>query len=248
MDRAGLDQDQGAAAGLRYGGNPIARQGLVVERNGRQLDAWEVDWYQSDIRNYNIYQPPGPGNVLGVVKFLFPNKHAVYLHDTPSKNLFNEKVRAFSHGCMRVRNPVRLAEVILAEDKGWDAGTVNDVLNDGPPDNDVKLDRPLPVHVTYFTATVDDHGDLKTFADVYGHEQRIKLALQGRWDEIQKNRDHLLPPVPSAVASRYRDDGWYGDGFGPQGFWSYNEPPTRPYYKKKYPKNGGFFNQLFGGF
>lgn len=242
--------------GLRYGGNPIARQGLVIERNGRRLDAYDVDWYRSDIRNYDIYQPPGPRNVLGVVKFLFPNKHAVYLHDTGSKSLFNEKVRMFSHGCVRVRDPVRLAEILLQEDKGWDAGTVNDVLNDGPEDNDISLDKVVPVHVTYFTAWVDDNGQLKTADDIYGHEKRIKLALEGRWSEIEKNRDHLLPADPKNIAVRRPAegfDGWFGydqtgrGGYGGPGYWSYNAPP-KSYYKKKQKGGGGFFDQLFGGF
>ncbi len=109
---------------LRGGGDPIGGRGLVMTRNGQYVDPWSVDWYGGDIRNYDIQQPPGPTNVLGVVKFLFPNKHAVYLHDTPTKNLFNASVRTFSHGCIRVRNPVRLAEVVMAEDKSWDAQQV----------------------------------------------------------------------------------------------------------------------------
>lgn len=196
---------------LRNGGNPIDGRGLAIERNGRYVSAWDVDWWRQDIRNYHIYQPPGESNVLGVVKFLFPNKHSVYLHDTPSKSLFNEKVRTFSHGCMRVRNPVQLAEVILGEDKGWDRTKVDDLVSLGPEDNDITLDKPIPVHVTYFTAWVEDNGELKTFADVYGHEQRIKLALAGRWNEIVKNRDHLLPPEDSPMA-RSRED-WDEDGF-----------------------------------
>ena len=76
---------------LRAGGNPIAGQGLAIKRNGRDIDVWDIDWDTADIRQYHIYQPPGDANVLGIVKFLFPNKHAVYLHDTPSKKLFNRK-------------------------------------------------------------------------------------------------------------------------------------------------------------
>lgn len=187
---------------LRAGDNPIESQGLRMERNGRMVDAWDVDWSRQDIRNYHIFQPPGDSNVLGVVKFLFPNKHSVYLHDTPTKRLFNEKVRTFSHGCMRVRNPVRLAEVIMAEDKGWDKERVNELITSGPEDNDVTLDKPMPVHVTYFTLWVNDGGDVQRFADVYGHEKRIKLGLHGRWEEIEKNRDHLAPADPAAVVSR----------------------------------------------
>lgn len=228
---------------LRAGYDPIARQGLAIKRNGRSVGAWNVDWYASDIRNYHIYQPPGPRNVLGVVKFLFPNKHAVYLHDTPTKNLFNQSVRTYSHGCMRVRNPVRLAEVLLAEDKGWSSDRVHQLIARGPENNDVALDKPIPVHVTYFTAWVAKDGTLKTFADVYGHQKRITLALAGRWNEIDKNRDHLLP-VRSAPVAR-APYGWdeYADN-GPYGRRGRNGQP----YQKKQPQSvGDFIQQVFGG-
>jgi len=251
---------------LRAGSNPIEGQGLVIKRNGRTIDAWDVDWGSADIRNYYIYQPPGDANVLGVVKFLFPNKHSVYLHDTPSKRLFNEKVRTFSHGCMRVRNPVRLAEVIMSEDKGWDADQVRELVTSGPEDNDIALDKPIPVHVTYFTNWVTESGELKTFGDVYGHEQRIKLGLEGRWGEIVKNRDHLLPPDDAPVA-RGRDDDW-GEPepaarprsySRPQRYTYRADPPPRPQYppalkpqyappKKRNPGVGDLINQILGGF
>jgi len=186
---------------LRAGRNPIAGQGLRMERNGRIVNAWDVDWNRQDIRNYHIYQPPGRANVLGVVKFLFPNKHAVYLHDTPAKKLFDQTIRTFSHGCMRVRNPVQLAEVIMAEDKGWTREQVDALIQSGPEDNEVALDKPLPVHITYFTMWVNEGGTVATFPDVYGHETRIKLALTGRWDQIVHNPDHLAPAEPGAVVS-----------------------------------------------
>lgn len=242
--------------GLRAGGNPLARQGLVMERNGRRVSPYNIDWFRSDIRNYHVYQPSGGGNALGIVKFLFPNKHAVYLHDTPSKSLFNERVRTFSHGCMRVRNPVRLAEVILEADKGWSKRTVSDLATNGPDNNDVKLEHPMPVHVTYFTVVADDNGELRNVADVYGHEKRIQLALQGRWNEIVKNRDHLLPakPAPAMARDRYRDNEYWAFGDDPyDGRYAYGRPryyssqnayPPPGYVKRK--KQGGFFQQLFG--
>ena len=243
---------------LRAGGNPLEGRGLAMKRNGHDVDVWDVDWEKQDIRNFHIYQPPGDSNVLGIVKFLFPNKHSVYLHDTPSKTLFNEKVRMFSHGCMRVRNPVQLAEVIMAEDKGWPKDKINELISTGPEDNDVALDHPLPVHVTYFTAWVEDNGDLKTFADVYGHEQRIKLGLEGRWSEIVKNRDHLLPPEDAPVA-RSRDD-WGDDDSSPQPEprpraraprYTYREEAPAPAYRapQTYRKKSSFsqfMNQIFG--
>ena len=242
--------------GLRSGNNPIEKQGLVLERNGRQLSAWDVDWNTANIREYHIFQPPGDANVLGIVKFLFPNKHSVYLHDTPSKRLFEEKVRTFSHGCMRVRNPVQLAEAIMAEDKGWDKSQVNELITSGPEDNSVSLDKPLPVHVTYFTAWVADNGELKTFADVYGHEQRVKLGLEGRWGEIVKNRDHLLPAEDVPVASN-REDWGDSDADEPprvvrrsrQPLYTYREPPPPPYKNRgnKGASFGSFLNKILGG-
>ena len=242
---------------LRAGDNPIAGQGLAIKRNGRDIDVWDVDWQNADIKEYHIYQPPGEANVLGVVKFLFPNKHSVYLHDTPSKSLFNQQVRTFSHGCMRVRNPVQLAEVIMSEDKGWDKGKVNQLAYDGDPDNDIALDHPIPVHVTYFTAWVEENGQLKTFPDVYGHQKRIILGLEGRWGEIVKNRDHLLPPDADEAPVAHNRDDW-GDNNGnaepPQRparppRVTYRELPREPAPARKKPKSvGDIIQQVFGGF
>ncbi|MEQ1670304.1 MAG: L,D-transpeptidase family protein [Hyphomicrobium sp.] len=238
---------------LRAGGNPIEGQGLAIKRNGRDIGVWDIDWDTADIRQYHIYQPPGDANVLGIVKFLFPNKHSVYLHDTPSKRLFNEKVRTFSHGCMRVRNPVQLAEVIMAEDKGWDKRKINELITTGPEDNDIALDKPMPVHVTYFTAWVDEAGKLKSFPDVYGHQKRIILGLEGRWGEIVKNRDHLLPPdMDDVPVARNRDD-WGDNGGGQyrrsrQPRLTYREPPPPPPYKKPQKTVGDIIQEVFGGF
>ncbi len=174
---------------LQQGGG--LRSGLRLALNGRDIDPKRVDWSRADITRYQIYQPSGDDNALGIVKFLFPNKHAVYLHDTPTKNLFNASGRAYSHGCVRVRNPVRLAEFLLGADKGWDRSRIKELAEDGPEDNAIKLDAIIPVHITYFTAAVDDAGKVVTFPDVYGHERRIRLALDGRFDQIAK-----LNPLP----------------------------------------------------
>ncbi|MGW8205725.1 MAG: L,D-transpeptidase family protein [Hyphomicrobiaceae bacterium] len=174
-------------------GGSLARRGLRLQQNGRDINPQTIDWSRADIRNYHVYQPPGGGNVLGVVKFMFPNKHQVYMHDTPTKGLFNETKRTFSHGCMRVRNPMRLAEIVLQEDKGWDAEKVHSLLRNGPENNNIALESKIPVHVTYFTAWVDDTGELRSRPDMYLHEKRIRLALAGQWDRIPQHRDHLLP-------------------------------------------------------
>lgn len=174
-------------------GGDLSRNGLRLQKNGRDVDPRSIDWSRDDIRSYHVYQPPGGGNVLGVVKFMFPNKHQVYMHDTPTKNLFNSKVRTYSHGCVRVRDPVKLAEVLLEADQGWPRSRVASLVNGGPQNNNVKLTSHIAVHTTYFTARVDENGELQTFRDIYGHEKRVRLALAGKWDQINKGRDHLAP-------------------------------------------------------
>ena len=109
----------------------LAGHGLFVSRGGHPINPDSVDWSKVDIREFEFVQPPGPKNVLGMVKFRFPNKHDVYMHDTPERHLFGGSVRAFSHGCMRVQNPVRLAEVLLAHDKGWTASEVEGYVRRG---------------------------------------------------------------------------------------------------------------------
>jgi len=178
---------------LARGGRSFQRQGLRLSRNGRVINPNSVDWSQADIRRFDVYQPPGSGNALGIVKFAFPNKHLVYMHDTPTKSLFDKTTRTFSHGCMRIRNPQRMAEILLAEDKGWDAAQIDDLIKNGPGNNEVQLDRWIPVHVTYFTAWIDENGETQSARDVYGHEKRIKLALVGKWKQIDKGPNHLAP-------------------------------------------------------
>jgi murein L,D-transpeptidase YcbB/YkuD len=196
--------------GLARGGNVLEKNGLRIQYRGRDVDPYSVDWTTVDIRNFHVYQPPGGSNVLGVVKFLFPNKHQVYFHDTPTKNLFNASQRTFSHGCMRVRNPVRLAEVLLGEDKGWDAKRVDVLVKGGPQDNGVPVDKKFPVHITYFTTWVDDDGKLNTRPDVYGHEPLIQMGLDGKASQIVKRKQDL-GPVRAEVVGRLAEtkaNGW----------------------------------------
>lgn len=150
---------------------------LRAYANGRQVDPNSIDWANTDIRRFSFQQPPGPKNVLGEVKFLFPNSHDVYMHDTPERNLFGKSFRALSHGCMRVHEPRKLAEVLLAEDKGWSTAKVGAMWNSG---GEVALDKHIPVHITYMTARVDDDGQLRTYGDFYGLDSRTAAALTGK--------------------------------------------------------------------
>ncbi|WP_139247967.1 L,D-transpeptidase family protein [Hyphomicrobium sp. CS1GBMeth3] len=178
---------------LARGGTYFQKQGLRMTRNGRPIDPYYVDWGSADIRQFDVHQPPGPANVLGLFKFTFHNKHIVYMHDTPTKHLFEKPSRAFSHGCVRVRNPIRLAELVLEADKGWSAEEVQALASGQPVENPIKLDTKIPVHIVYFTERIDDDGVVHRFKDVYGHEQRMTLALAGRFDAIAVGPDHLAP-------------------------------------------------------
>jgi murein L,D-transpeptidase YcbB/YkuD len=157
----------------------LERHNLRVSYNGRPVDASQVDWSQVDIRRFTFIQPPGTSNVLGAVKFRFPNKHDIYMHDTPQRELFEKPVRAFSHGCMRVQNPGKLAEILLGEDKGWSAEQVRDLMARGG-NNEITLSTQIPVHVTYFTAVAGEDGHVKFQADLYGHDRRLIAALAGK--------------------------------------------------------------------
>jgi murein L,D-transpeptidase YcbB/YkuD len=170
----------------------LAGHGLSVSRGGQPVNPDAVDWSKVDIRGFDFTQPPGPRNVLGIVKFRFPNKHDVYMHDTPERHLFGGTVRAFSHGCMRVQNPIRLAEVLIAHDKGWPASDVEGFVRRG---GEISLTAPIPVHVTYFTAAVDDTGTLHTFGDLYALDQRVASALK------------LEPAQPAITSANAQRDG-----------------------------------------
>jgi L,D-transpeptidase YcbB len=153
--------------------------GLRVTFNGRTVDPDSVDWSNVDIRRYQFIQGAGARNVLGVVKFRFPNKHDVYMHDTPDRHLFGPGIRAFSHGCMRTQNPVHLAEVILAHDKGYSAAQIREMV-DGGVTNEIKLTTQIPVHVAYFTADADEQGQVRYYPDLYGLDGRVASALKGQ--------------------------------------------------------------------
>ena len=128
------------------------------------------------MRRIQIKQPPGEKNALGSIKFMFPNPYAVYLHDTPSKSLFQRDYRALSHGCMRVMNPWDFAASLLTYDPNVSAAGLKKLV--GGPQTQVNLTQPIPVHITYFTAWVDDSGKLQLRADIYHHDARDGESLR----------------------------------------------------------------------
>jgi murein L,D-transpeptidase YcbB/YkuD len=119
-----------------------------------------------------IRQKPGPGNALGKVKFLFPNSFNIYFHDTPAKSLFNKDKRAYSHGCIRLREPEKLANYVLRNQPEWTPEKISEAMNSGD-EKYVKVKDPIPVVITYYTAWVDENGRLNFREDIYGHDERL---------------------------------------------------------------------------
>lgn len=174
------------------GGASIRAYGLKVYQNGREINPDTVNWSTADVRAYSFIQPPGGKNPLGTVKFLFPNRHDVYMHDTIERALFAQPNRALSHGCIRVQNPTRFAEIMLMEGNGLTQAAADDVIAGG---GEIKLKNPIPVHITYLTAVADAEGRVSTFSDLYGHDSRLSSALTGRAIKFDSG------PAPEVVAA-----------------------------------------------
>jgi L,D-transpeptidase YcbB len=138
-----------------------------------------------EVNGTTVRQLPGPWNSLGRFKFMFPNVHNVYLHDTPSKALFDRADRAFSHGCVRVDNPAGLAALLLAK-KGWTPERIAATVKTGV-ETVVTLDVPIPVHITYITAFMDQNGELHFRHDVYGRDRKLIAALERRGAGVWSN-------------------------------------------------------------
>jgi len=159
----------------------------LLNRNGKAITQSSVDWsaVTSQRFPYTLRQEPGPGNALGQVKFIFPNKYSVYLHDTPSKYLFVKEERAFSHGCIRVQNPLKLAEVLLNDEK-WNQEKIQEVLNQ-KKEKIVHLKKPLDVLLLYWTCGFMENEDIFFIKDVYDRDQKILTGLSSNdWENLMR--------------------------------------------------------------
>ena len=160
--------------------NPGALSHLrVVDSRGRVVPRSRVNFSRYSARTfpYNLRQPPGPSNALGTVKFMFPNRHAIYLHDTPQKSLFQRDRRAFSNGCVRLNQPHEFAYVLLARQTATPKEDFQRILRSGRQTR-VELDEEVPVHLIYRTAFTSEDGRLHHRDDVYGRDGRLWAALQ----------------------------------------------------------------------
>lgn len=151
----------------------------LYDRHGKQVDPMSIDWASASIRNfpYSVVQQPGDKNALGRVKFIFPNRYAVYLHDTPSRELFSRSARAFSSGCVRVKQPLEFASVLLNDPQRWSVDQVRDLVASRKPQERVYLDRDVDVMLMYWTTSPTEGGRLQFHADVYGKDPAALAAL-----------------------------------------------------------------------
>ena len=149
----------------------------VIDRKGRTVDPKSVNWskYSKNVP-YTLRQEPGPHNALGRMKFIFPNKYFIYLHDTPSQSLFGRKDRAFSSGCIRVENDLELAEILLADPDKWDRQSILEVL-DTNETRRVDLPRPKSVMLFYATIRFDKNGNYIFKKDIYDRDRRVLEGL-----------------------------------------------------------------------
>lgn len=165
----------------------IAASPGYLARNGYELvtpdgQAVETDHVDADtlakLRSFalQVRQKPGANNALGLIKFIFPNQNNVYFHSTPSQELFSKTRRDFSHGCIRLEDPVALAQWVLRDQPQWTAAEIRKHMKDGDP-TQINLPKPIPIMIIYSTASVGDNGEVRFFEDIYGHDETLENAL-----------------------------------------------------------------------
>lgn len=159
------------------------RQGFEITRISDEesvpVDPTDLEPPGPEAPRYRLRQLPGPKNSLGRIKFMFPNEHNIYLHDTPADSLFSRTHRGFSHGCVRVEKPIELAAYLLDDKEGWSRERIESVLAKGGT-RQVELPEPIPVHFMYWTSWVDEGGVVHFRKDLYGHDDRLAEELQAQ--------------------------------------------------------------------
>lgn len=150
----------------------------VIRFDGTEVDQSTIDWATVTGRNfpYMIRQEPGPDNALGRVKFMFPNQYNVYIHDTPSRNLFSKDGRAFSSGCIRIEKPIEFAQLLLSDNLRWDEKAIRTAMN-ANSEQTVRLSKPWNVVLVYFTSWADAQGNIQFRQDVYDRDAAVSQAL-----------------------------------------------------------------------
>ena len=164
----------------------LKRKDLEVLKIGNDetlIDPYTINWslYTKDNLPFRFRQPPGPGNALGRIKFMFPNKYDVYIHDTPQRADFQRIQRTASHGCIRISDPIRLAEYVLKDDPKWTRQAIIGAMDSGK-NFSVLLPHPIPVHIIYCTAWVDEQGIVHFRDDIYDRDKIVEEALKSEME------------------------------------------------------------------
>jgi murein L,D-transpeptidase YcbB/YkuD len=205
----------------------LAQDPNALERIGLKIE-------QDRDGNVRIWQPPGDKNALGRIRFNFPNKFLVYQHDTPDKHLFAHAKRAYSHGCMRVQDPLKYGEVLLSlvlPNEKYSQDRLRNMF--GPSEININFPTTIPVHLTYQTAFVDDAGKLQIRDDVYGRDQRVLAVLKGSERKVadiavDRPKNNSATPVRMPPGMYGGGGGFGGGGFFDRLFGGYDPPPVRP--------------------
>jgi murein L,D-transpeptidase YcbB/YkuD len=164
---------------VRHDPGYLKGQGMrVLDPSGYEVDPAAIDFsrYTAADFPYLFRQDAGPANALGRIKLMLPNPYSVYLHDTPTRGLFAKEVRLFSHGCVRIEDAVGLAELVLGDTARWNRATLQEAIDTGIT-RTIRLARPVPVFVLYWTAAVDLDGTLHFYRDVYDRDARVLAGL-----------------------------------------------------------------------
>jgi len=147
-----------------------------VDWNEQPMEISQLTLENIEAGTIRIRQKPGPNNALGLVKFMFPNDHAIYLHDTPADHLFDASERDFSHGCIRVERPTDLAAFLL--NGKWSREEILHTIEESSERRAIQLPQAIPVYILYLTAWVAEDGTLQFREDLYGHDEQLWTALQ----------------------------------------------------------------------
>ncbi len=177
-----------------FGGNTsiLKQHGLTVNYNGKRVDPSSIDWNHVNMGAISFNQAPGPENVLGKVKFVYPNPYSVYMHDTIKEGLFNKDMRAEGHNCPRVEHPGKIAAVILAQDQNLPQAEVDKLLASGY-NAGVSIKNSVPVHTAYFTAVADEQGKVAIFSDIYKLDAPVAAAIIGKGAKPEAVADNAEP-------------------------------------------------------
>jgi murein L,D-transpeptidase YcbB/YkuD len=154
----------------------------VLDKSGNTVDPASID--MANVGAYRFRQRPGSSNSLGLVKFMFPNQFNVYLHDTPAESLFARATRSFSHGCVRLEQPDKLAQYVLGDQPSWTPERIDQAMHAGQ-ETSAKLSAPLPVYLGYWTARVSADGILQFRDDLYGVDGRQTSMLAAEMAKLK---------------------------------------------------------------